>query len=181
MPTNLLSHEPVGENLARDVKTELEKDRTAIAGVLWSQAANPNLAFVINMHPDSGLGMFRMPIQIRLSHGLINFINSKAKCLHQRKLTWTWTLRQVFICLSYTPAPVTNCDVHVLIKTGKGGGGRAQPERSLEGQQFTKLGRKTNMTECISSISTLIKHLPQNPFSGNFFGWRHFALVFIFS
>jgi hypothetical protein len=30
----------------------------------------------------------------------------------------------------------------VLIHTGEEGGGRVEPERKLEGQQFTKLGRK---------------------------------------
>ncbi len=34
------------------------------------------------------------------------------------------------------------------------GGGGVEPERRLEGQQFTKLGRKyrTNMTDCIFSL-----------------------------
>jgi hypothetical protein len=39
-----------------------------------------------------------------------------------------------------------------LFTQGRGEGGGAEPERRLEGQQFTKLGRKTNMTECISSL-----------------------------
>jgi hypothetical protein len=30
-------------------------------------------------------------------HGLINFMNTKAKCRHLKKLTCTGTLRQVFI------------------------------------------------------------------------------------
>jgi hypothetical protein len=29
-----------------------------------------------------------------------------------------------------------------LITQGRGGGGRVEPERTLEGRQFTKLGRK---------------------------------------
>ncbi len=33
-----------------------------------------------------------------------------------------------------------------------GGGGRVETERRLEGQQFTQLGRNTNMTDCISSL-----------------------------
>jgi hypothetical protein len=37
--------------------------------------------------------------------------------------------------LIYRPHPV-------LIQTGKGGGETVEPERTLEGQQFTKLGRK---------------------------------------
>jgi hypothetical protein len=42
--------------------------------------------------------------------------------------------------------------VYVFIHTGKGGGGRVEPERRLKGQQFTKLGRNTNMIDCISSL-----------------------------
>ena len=36
----------------------------------------------------------------------------------------------------------------------QGGGGGVEPERRLEGQQFTKLEKveNTNMTDCISSI-----------------------------
>jgi hypothetical protein len=30
--------------------------------------------------------------------------------------------------------------------------GRVEPERRFQGQQFTKLGRKTNMSEGISSL-----------------------------
>jgi hypothetical protein len=32
-------------------------------------------------------------------HGLINYIDTKAKCCHLKKLTYKETLRQVFICL----------------------------------------------------------------------------------
>jgi hypothetical protein len=32
---------------------------------------------------------------------------------------------------------------------GRGGGWRVAPERNLKGQQFTKMGRKYNMTDCI--------------------------------
>ncbi len=34
------------------------------------------------------------------NHELINFIDTKAKCRHLKKLTCKWTLRQVFLCLS---------------------------------------------------------------------------------
>ena len=51
-----------------------------------------------------------------------------AKCRHLKTLTCKETLRRVFICL------------RIIIHTGKGG--RVEPERRLEGQQFTKLGRK---------------------------------------
>ncbi len=42
------------------------------------------------------------------------------------------------------PPPLTNCIrvYSILIHTGKGGGGRVEPERRLEGQQFTKAESK---------------------------------------
>ncbi len=36
-------------------------------------------------------------------HGLINYIDTKAKCRHRKKLTCRGTLRQVFICLRPPP------------------------------------------------------------------------------
>jgi hypothetical protein len=54
-----------------------------------------------------------------------------------KKLTCKGTLRPVLICLKTgTPTHVYTLHIH----TGMGGGG--EPERKLEGQQFTKLGRK---------------------------------------
>jgi hypothetical protein len=35
----------------------------------------------------------------RIGHGLINYIGTKAKCRHLKKLTRKGTLRQAFICL----------------------------------------------------------------------------------
>jgi hypothetical protein len=57
------------------------------------------------------------------------------------KLTYKRTLRQVFICLRPGTPAVTHCVrvYSILIHTGKGG---VEPEGRLEGQQFTKLGRK---------------------------------------
>ncbi len=40
----------------------------------------------------------------------------------------------------------------ILIHTGKGGERRVEPEIRFGGQQFTKLGRNTNMADCISSL-----------------------------
>jgi hypothetical protein len=37
-------------------------------------------------------------------------------------------------------------------KGGEGEKGRVQPERRLEGQQYTKLVENTNMTDSISSL-----------------------------
>jgi hypothetical protein len=51
-------------------------------------------------------------------------------------------------------------DLPLLHREG-GGEGRVEPERRLEGQQFTKLGQKH---QSINSD----KHLPQSPFTGQF-------------
>ncbi len=59
-------------------------------------------------------------------HGLINYIENKAKGCHLKKFTCKGTLRQVFIRI-YRP--------------------------------------QTN------------KHLPQSPFTGQFFRWQHFAIL----
>jgi hypothetical protein len=39
-----------------------------------------------------------------------------------------------------------------LFTQGRGEGGRDEPERRLEGQQFTDLGQKFEMNDCISSL-----------------------------
>ncbi len=56
------------------------------------------------------------------------------------------------------PPPLTHFvsvyvySIQYYIHTGKGEGGRIEPERRLKGQQFTKLGRNPNMTDWISSL-----------------------------
>jgi hypothetical protein len=74
-----------------------------------------------------------------------------------------------------THPPLTHS---ILIHTGKGGeeGGRIEPERRLEGQKLTKLGRNTNMTDCTSSLWTIINTCRKVPLHDNFFRW-HFSLV----
>jgi hypothetical protein len=59
----------------------------------------------------------------------------------------------------------------IVIHTGKGvRGGRVEPERRLEGQQFTKLGQKyQHMIEMYLQPINFDKHLPQSPFTGKFF------------
>jgi hypothetical protein len=64
------------------------------------------------------------------SHWLINYIDTKAKCRHLKKLTCKGTLRQVFICLRSSgpyPPPLTQCirvysvSLYVFLQR-KGGG-----------------------------------------------------------
>jgi hypothetical protein len=51
----------------------------------------------------------------------------------------------VYLSEAQNPIALTHCIrvYSILFHTGKGGGvGKSEPERRLEGQQFTKLGRK---------------------------------------
>jgi hypothetical protein len=88
-------------------------------------------------------------------HGLINYIDTKAKCRHLKR----FTSKGVFLfeaqnAVPPPPPPPTHCirvytDTVYLITQGRGG-------------------------EFISN-----RYLPQSPFTGQFFRWRHFALVSI--
>ncbi len=55
-------------------------------------------------------------------------------------------------------------------------GGESWTREKGVGQQLTKLGQNTNITDYISSLKTQIK-TPAVPIQVNFFRWRHFALV----
>ncbi len=57
----------------------------------------------------------------RWVRGKIRLIEGRAKCRHLKKYEYLYG---------------------ILIHTGKGGGGRVEPERRREGQQFTKMGQK---------------------------------------
>jgi hypothetical protein len=51
------------------------------------------------------------------------------------------------------PPPLHTVYVYtVYLFTQERGGGRIEPERRSDGQQFTKLYRHTNLTDCISSL-----------------------------
>jgi hypothetical protein len=67
------------------------------------------------------------------SHGLIKYIDTKAKCRHLTKLTCKRTLRQVFICLGLrTPDPplctLYTCIQYTYSHRDGGGGGGGQRE-----------------------------------------------------
>jgi hypothetical protein len=82
-----------------------------------------------------------------------------------KKLTCKGTLRQVFICVyPWTPyPPLHNVYVYTVYLFLQGRGGRVEPERRFEGQQFTKMGRKYHHDwMCLQSINS-DKHLPQSP------------------
>jgi len=116
------------------------------------------------------------------SRGLINYIDSQVKCRHPKN----WTLRQVFIFWGperHTLPPYTLYSIqcirvyNILIHTGKEGVGRVFNQREgLRCNSSQSWVENSNMTECIQSINS-DKHLPEYPFTGQFFRWRHFALV----
>ncbi len=108
----------------------------------------------------------------------IMLIEGNAKCRHLKKLTSKGTSRQVFICLRprtpYPPPPplhtVYGHTVYTVYLFTQGRGGeRIEPERRLEGQQFTKLGRK------ISTPINSDEHLPLSPFTVQFFSMTTFC------
>ncbi len=49
------------------------------------------------------------------------------------------------------PLPATQCLCVLYFDTGKGVGGRVEPQRRLEGQQFTKQVDNNNVANCFSS------------------------------
>jgi hypothetical protein len=105
-----------------------------------SKAENKNRCFfhVFRELLLSKKGAMLLPIE-RLKEG-------NSKCRHLKKLSCKGTLRQVFICLrprTPYPPPVHTVKVYtVYFFAQERGGGRTEPERRREGQQFTKLGQK---------------------------------------
>ncbi len=93
----------------------------------------------------------------------IRLIEGNAKCRHLKKL------RQVFICLMPRTAVY-------LFTQGRGGG--VEPERRLEGQQFTKLGRKYQKYQHYWLYHQSIdadEHLPKNFCTGQYFWMTTFC------
>ncbi len=76
----------------------------------------------------------------------IRLKEDKPKCHHLKNLTCKETLRQVFIGLRprtpYQPLHTAYADAVYLSSVHTGRGGEVEPERRLEGQRVTKLGRK---------------------------------------
>ncbi len=104
-------------------------------------------------------------LNIHTDRRRIKLIEDNAKCRHRNKMTCKGTLRHVFICLwtrtPYPPPLHTITFIHyivLLIHTRKGGGGRVEPERRLEGQQFISWPKiSTWLTASINLINNCRK------------------------
>ncbi len=115
---------------------------------------------------------------VRQTRRKIRLIEDDAKYQHLKELTCKGTLRQVFIS-AWGPEPQTSppytllCifiySTSIFLHTGKGEGGRVEPERRLEGQQLTKLIRKYQHDWLYLQSINSDKHLPQKQFTCQFF------------
>ncbi len=88
-----------------------------------------------------------------------------------KQMTSKRTLRQVFICLSMYPPRYTLCMYSCICTYSHSevGVGRIESERGGEGATDHKAGLKIptwlNVRKCIN----FDKHMPQSPFTGQFF------------
>jgi hypothetical protein len=76
-------------------------------------------------------------------HGLIHFIDTKANVVILKKFTCKGLCGSVYLSEAQNPIPPPPLyTVYVytvyLFTQGRGGGGRVEPERRLEEQQFTQ-------------------------------------------
>ncbi len=95
--------------------------------------------------------------------GIMNYINTKAKCL-LKNLPVNGTL------LPPPPPTLNTVYVHVIINTEKGGGGERTREKveKVKGATVHRAGSKiTNMTECVSTPLTLINTCRKVPLQVN--------------
>ncbi len=132
-----------------------------------------------------------------LHHGLISYEETRSsKMSSSKKLTRKGTLRQVFIWIwseqsvklllnmvfnsarHPRPLPATHClYICTVLWHREGGGGRVEPERRLEGHQFTKLGRKYQHDWLYLQSVNSDKYLPLSPFRCQFFWITTFRFV----
>ncbi len=111
--------------------------------------------------------------------GLISQIDTKAKCRHVTKLTVRRLCGRSLPVwgpsppMAQYPPPLLHT-VHTcvlvgyLFTQGRKEGRRDGQERRLEGQQFTKQGRKCQHDWLYLQSKNSGKHLPQSPLTGQF-------------
>jgi hypothetical protein len=115
------------------------------------------------------------------NHGLINYIDTKAKCCHLKSWQGEGLCGRCLSVWGSEPHTLTYtlCVYSLIIHTGKGRGGRVEPKRRGDGHhrrvQILKLGCKFQHG-CMysrnwlhSTDSPVYKHLPQSLLTGKFF------------
>jgi hypothetical protein len=90
-----------------------------------------------------------------------------------KKLACKVTLRQVFICLMprTLPPPLTHCIrvYSIFIHKGKVGGGELNQREEGRGNSSQSWIENTNITDCTSSLHTLINTCRKVPLQVSFF------------
>ncbi len=158
----------------------------------FSRFLIPRVLYKTTISPGQGIDMseFQLsgietpPINMCTKRRKVRLIEGNSKCRHLKN--WPVDV-QCGRCLSgpEPPPPLTHCGrvytIQYTYSHSEGGEGlRDEPERRLDGQQFTKLGRKyQHVTDFISNLSTPINICRKVPLQVHFFGWQHFALVSI--
>jgi hypothetical protein len=104
----------------------------------------------------------------------IRLIEGNAECRHLKTLTCRGTLRQVFICLrprTLCPPPITHCIQYTYShrEGGMGGGGESWTREKGRGATAHKMGRKYQHDWLHLQSINSDKHLPQSPFTGQYF------------
>ncbi len=116
----------------------------------------------------------------------IRLIEDNEKCRHLKSIVCKETLRRVFIFLrprtSY-PSPLYTLHIYLykvyLFTQKRGDGEILEPERRLERQQLTKLGRIYQRDRLYLQSIRSEKDLPLSPFTGQCFWMTTFALLSI--
>ncbi len=120
----------------------------------------------------------------------IRLIEGNAKFCHLKKFTCKGTLRHVLSVWGPEPPPpplytIYVCTVYLFTQgSGDRGTWTVEPKRRGEGQHNSSQSCKGSRipTVWLSLQSTnSYKHMPQSPFTGQFFRWRHLALMSIWS
>ncbi len=95
---------------------------------------------------DAIVAIFPPKHTLYYNHGLINYIDTKAKCRHTKKLTWKGTLRQVFI----TYQSLYKLEIQSVNHVGIFDAARPPQTKTLEGRgQTDKVPLQVNFLDDI--------------------------------
>ncbi len=142
-------------------------------GLHWKGKAERNQERRERGHLSRQIYSIEAAVNDTSDHGLIHYIDTKAKCRHLKKLPVKGLCGR---CLSvrYPPPPFTHCIRTCTFTQGRGA------ERTREKVRETtvhKLGRKYQHGWLYLQSITLINACRKGPLQVNVFRLRHFALV----